>query len=62
MTPTSTKGRHAPSLSFDRALNGFKTGGSLTGNMELLSKNRLVYDTIDSRYLMEDFYAKLSLL
>ena len=30
--------------------------------MELLSKNRLVYDTIDSRYLMEDFYAKLSLL
>lgn len=29
---------------------------------ELHAREILVYDTIDSRYLMEDFYAKLSLL
>ena len=28
----------------------------------LPARDILVYDTIDSRYLMEDFYAKLSLL
>ena len=49
-----------PSVSLHKTLNAIGRSSKLYP-MALLSTGP-VYDTIDSRYLMEDFYAKLSLL